>query len=106
MSRTPPGGEKRVPGVLHQPIHQAYKGFLKLGLTRPITASTVACAACNKSYQQVVGSRPATALSFSHVHDAFQIINHMSRRRDKQQLVRLASLEFKFRDRRFTQRQT
>ena len=46
----PPGGEKRVPGVLHQPIHQAYKGWLKKGFTRHITASTVACAGCNKSY--------------------------------------------------------
>ena len=59
----PPGGEKGVPGVLHQPIHQAYKGGLKLGLTRPITASTGACAACNKPYQEVGGSRPTTALS-------------------------------------------
>ena len=46
----PPGEEKGVPGILHQPIHQAYKGFLKLGLTRPLTASTEACAGCNKSY--------------------------------------------------------
>ena len=37
-------------GILHQPTHQDYKGWLKLGLTRLITASTVACAACNKPY--------------------------------------------------------
>ena len=43
-------GKRKVPGVLHQPIHQAYKAGLKLGLTRPITASTVACAAGNKPY--------------------------------------------------------
>ena len=42
--------EKRVPGILHQPVHQAYKGGLNLGLTMPITASTGACAACNKLY--------------------------------------------------------
>ena len=59
----PPGGEKGVPGVLHQPIYQAYKGGLKLGLTRPITVSTGACAACHKLYQVVVGSLLASALS-------------------------------------------
>ena len=76
----PPGGEKGVPGVLHQPIYQAYKGGLKLGLTRPITASTGACAACNKPYQEVGGSPPASAFSFSHVDvgDAFQFINHIT----------------------------
>ena len=76
----PPGGEKGVPGVLHQPIYQAYKGGLKLGLTRPITVSTGACAACHKLYQVVAGSRPVSALSFSHVDvgDAFQFINHIS----------------------------
>ena len=63
----PPGGEKGVPGVLHQPIYQAYKGGLKLGLTRPITASTGACAACSKLYQVVVGSRLASPFSFSHI---------------------------------------
>ena len=45
----PPGGEKGVPGVLHQPKHQAYKGGLKLGLTRPITASTVAFSFSHRS---------------------------------------------------------
>ena len=64
----PPGGEKGVPGVLHQPIYQAYKGGLKLGLTRPITASTGACAACSKLYQEVGGSRLTTALSFFSSH--------------------------------------
>ena len=51
-----------------------------LGLTRPITASTGACAACSKLYQAVVRSRLASALSFSHVDvgDSFQFINHIS----------------------------
>ena len=42
--------------------------------------STGACAACSKLYQAVVGSRLASALSFSHVDvgDAFQFINHIS----------------------------
>ena len=44
------GRDIGVPGVLHQPIYQAYKGGLKLGMTRPITVSTGACAACNKPY--------------------------------------------------------
>ena len=57
-----------------------------MGLTRPITASTGACAACSKLYQVVVGSRLASALSFSHVDvgAAFQFINHMSRSKERQ----------------------
>ena len=50
-----------------------------MGLTRPITASTGACAACNKPYQEVGGSPPASAFSFSDVDvgDAFQFINNI-----------------------------
>ena len=59
----PPGEEKHVPGVLHQPIHQAYKGLLKLGLTRPIAASTGACAALSIGWWFA----SPQSLSFSHV---------------------------------------
>ena len=34
-----------------------------------------------------MGSTPASVLSFSHVVDAFQVINHMSWRGDKKQQV-------------------
>ena len=90
----PPGGEKGVPGVLHQPIYQAYKGGLNMGLTRPITASTGACAACNKPYQVVGGSPHASAFSFSDVDvgDAFQFINHIYRRfASRQRIVLFAA---------------
>ena len=60
----PPGGEKGVPGVLHQPILQAYKGVFEPGTSRYMTGCTEVCGACHIPYQEIGGSRPTTALSF------------------------------------------